>query len=90
MSSRNAEAAGQFPADNSDHLWTIKQAAAYLGVAVATVYQWVSQGKRSADPIPTIHLSTRCLRFPINKLKAWANRRGNDQSGDKAGKGGAL
>jgi len=68
----------------------LKAAAAYLGVAVATVYQWVSQGKRSADPIPTIHLSSRCLRFPVERLKAWANRRGNDQSGDNTGKGGAL
>jgi len=56
-------------------LWNIKEAAAYLGVAIGTLYQWVSRNKYSADPVPTIHLSKRCLRFPADKLIVWAERR---------------
>jgi len=55
-------------------------------VSVGTVYQWVCRGKYLTDPIPSCHLSSRCLRFPCEKLKAWADRRGH--GGDQNPQGG--
>ena len=54
----------------------IRQAARILGVAVGTLYHWVSRAPRAGDPIPFIKLSARCLRFPDRDLEDWAARRG--------------
>jgi|GEM_PF-2323741 len=54
---------------------TVKEAAPILGVEVGTLYQWVSRSPGTIDPIPFVKFSSRCLRFPLDELIAWAERR---------------
>ena len=50
-----------------------KQVAARLGVAVGTVYGWVSLGR-----IPCVRFGPRCVRFDPGEIDAWVeqHRRG--------------
>ena len=53
-----------------DRLLRIEDAAAYLGVAVGTLYHWVSE-----ERIPVVRLSRRSIRFRISDLSSWANEK---------------
>jgi excisionase family DNA binding protein len=50
-----------------DRLLKIDEAAAYLGVAVGTLYHWVSQ-----ERIPVVRISGRAVRFRLSALNNWA------------------
>lgn len=54
---------------------TVNEAAAFLGIAGGTLRNWVCRSKYEADPIPFAKFTSRCLRFPAEKLEAWAGRR---------------
>lgn len=71
-------------------LLTVTEAADFLGVAKGTIYHWCCRLKFTADPIPTRRLSSRCLRFPADELKAWADRRGGRRNGANTDKGRGL
>jgi predicted DNA-binding transcriptional regulator AlpA len=55
---------------------TVREAAAFLGVAMGTLRNWVCRSKYEADPLPYAKFSSRCLRFPEQSLIQWAERRG--------------
>jgi excisionase family DNA binding protein len=56
------------PADRSaEPLWTIPQAAEYLGLSVSWVRQRVAAGK-----IPCIRVGGWAVRFEPDVLRAWA------------------
>ena len=50
----------------SDRLLTIDEVAAMTGLAVGTLYHFVSQ-----ERIPVVRLSKRCLRFRQFELSDW-------------------
>ena len=60
----------------SNRLLTVKEAAHLLGISPGTLYHWLSDGKWLDDPIPVVRFSSRCVRFPIEELRAWCLRRG--------------
>lgn len=45
-----------------EHLWTVEDAAKYLGVTTQTVYKWVKKGE-----IPAIRVN-RFLRFSQSEI----------------------
>jgi excisionase family DNA binding protein len=53
-----------FPGE--DRLLTIKEVSALTGLAVGTLYHFVSQKR-----IPVMRLSKRCIRFRLSSLKRW-------------------
>jgi excisionase family DNA binding protein len=57
-------ASSRFPA--ADRLLTIKEVAELTGLAVGTLYHFVSQKR-----IPVVRLSTRCIRFRQSDLSDW-------------------
>ena len=81
MSKSNADLALASSSEYPKHLWKIEDVAAFFGVSVGTVYQWNSRLKHSADPLPVIRLSRRCLRFDPDEVKKWADRRNNHLNG---------
>jgi excisionase family DNA binding protein len=50
----------------SDRLLTINEVADMTGLAVGTLYHFVSQKR-----IPVVRLSKRCIRFRKSDLSAW-------------------
>jgi predicted DNA-binding transcriptional regulator AlpA len=62
----------------ADSLWTVKQAAAFLGYHPGSLYRIIEQERAfpTADPIPFISLSSRAVRFDPVKLREWVDRRG--------------
>lgn len=53
-------------ATTSDRLLTINEVAEMTGLAVGTIYHFVSEKR-----IPVIRLSRRCVRFRLSDLQAW-------------------
>lgn len=49
-----------------DRLLTIKEVAELTGLAVGTIYHFVSQSK-----IPVVRISSRCIRFRLSSLERW-------------------
>jgi excisionase family DNA binding protein len=50
----------------SDRLLTINEVATMTGLAVGTLYHFVSQKR-----IPVVRLSKRCIRFRKSDLATW-------------------
>jgi excisionase family DNA binding protein len=50
----------------SERLLTINEVADMTGLAVGTIYHFVSQKR-----IPVIRLSRRCVRFRLSDLQTW-------------------
>jgi excisionase family DNA binding protein len=50
----------------SERLLTIKEVSELTGLAVGTLYHFVSQQK-----IPVVRLSKRCIRFRYSDLMTW-------------------
>lgn len=44
----------------------IRELSALIGIEIGTIYHWVS-----ADRIPSVKLSQRCLRFSLPAIRAW-------------------
>ena len=51
-------------------LWTVKEVAEYLNLAVGSVYQLLSQKR-----LPCVRLSARCVRFDPRQIEAWIAER---------------
>jgi excisionase family DNA binding protein len=50
----------------SDTLLTIHEVAELTGLAVGTLYHWVSQRR-----IPAVRFSSRCVRFRRSDIEEW-------------------
>ena len=67
------------PHPSPKRFWTAKEAAAYVGVHVRTLYDWCNfkpgktTGQRISIP-PFRRLGRNLLRFPIDEFKEWADR----------------
>lgn len=59
---------------NSKYI-TVSEASVFLGIAKGTLRNWVWRSKFEVDPIPFTKFTSRCLRFPLDKLEVWAERR---------------
>lgn len=53
----------------NDRLLKIDEAAEFLGIAVGTLYHWVSQQR-----VPVVRLSRRSIRFRLSELGDWASQ----------------
>jgi excisionase family DNA binding protein len=51
-----------------ENLVSIKEVSKATGIAVGTLYHWVSEGK-----IPVVRLSKRCIRFRLADLALWVD-----------------
>ncbi|WP_280451972.1 helix-turn-helix domain-containing protein [Nocardia cyriacigeorgica] len=51
-----------------NRLWTVEEAAYFLGVPVKTLYQWKWQGEG-----PPVRKVGRHLRYNPTRLRAWAD-----------------
>lgn len=49
-----------------DRLLTATEIADFLQVEVKTIYKWSSQGR-----IPCVKFSGKCVRFDLEKVRAW-------------------
>ena len=56
--------------ENDCVLLTIKQVASITGLAVGTLYHFVSQRR-----IPIVRISARCVRFRRSDIDAWLAER---------------
>jgi excisionase family DNA binding protein len=65
-STKRALGAGRTFASAPDRLLTVKEVASLTGLAVGTLYHFVSQGR-----IPVVRISPRCLRFRESDLQRW-------------------
>ena len=58
--------------------WRSKEAAAYLGISVHTLYHWLNPKKRKngthliGPKPPHRRYGRNCIRFPIKELQQWA------------------
>ena len=50
----------------NDRLLTINEVSELTGLAVGTLYHFVSEKK-----IPVVRLSRRCIRFRLSRLERW-------------------
>jgi excisionase family DNA binding protein len=57
----------------------IHELSALTGIAVGTLYHWVSQGR-----IPCVRLSLRCVRFSVPAIKEWLADLNQAPTGDNA------
>jgi excisionase family DNA binding protein len=57
-----------------------REAAAFLGVAVGTLYAWVHHGRA-----PCYRLGPRCVRFDLEQLARWLQRHACGDAGHDAG-----
>lgn len=62
---------------NSEQLWTVDQAAAFLQVDRTMIYKWMSDGQ-----LPSIRLGARARRLDPAKVRAFAEARTENQLGD--------
>jgi excisionase family DNA binding protein len=53
-----------------DRLWTVVEAANFLGIVPGTLYRMVSEHR-----VPVIKLSARCIRFRRAELEQWIAER---------------
>jgi excisionase family DNA binding protein len=56
--------------ENDCVLLTIKQVSSITGLAVGTLYHFVSQRR-----IPIVRISARCVRFRRSDIDAWLAKR---------------
>ena len=54
--------------EKTDGLMDVREAAAYLGIAVGTLYRLAGKA------IPVVRLSVRCIRFRKSKLDEFIER----------------
>lgn len=62
--------------------WHPKEAAEYLRIHVGTLYEWVSNTKKSnrnqpvlLGPKPPFHrFGRKVIRFPVKAFRDWANK----------------
>ena len=47
-------------------LWTVSQAAKFLGINTIILYRWIAKRK-----IPAVRISTRCLRLDPRRIDKW-------------------
>jgi predicted DNA-binding transcriptional regulator AlpA len=59
------------PAPLPDHLWDVRETAAFLGVPVSTLYYWSYRGEGG----PPILRIGRCLRYSPRSVLEWAASR---------------
>ncbi len=57
-----------------------REAAAFLGVAVGTLYAWVHHGR-----VPCYRLGRRCVRFDLTQLARWLALHASGDAGQDAG-----
>ncbi len=62
-------------------LLTAEEVAELLHVALITVYKWTAQNK-----IPHVHLSPKCVRYPLNLLQEWIDAKAHNVEFVEAGK----
>ena len=60
-------AANTEPIDD-DRLWTVVEAARFLGLAPGSLYHLISQKR-----VPVIRISSRCVRFRRSDLEKWVS-----------------
>ena len=51
---------------NEKLLLDVNELSALTGIAVGTIYHWVSEGR-----LPCVRLSARCLRFSLPAIREW-------------------
>lgn len=51
---------------NEKLLIDIRELSSLTGIAIGTLYHWVSEGR-----IPYVKLSQRCLRFSLTSIREW-------------------
>jgi excisionase family DNA binding protein len=56
------------PSETNQRLLNVADAAAWLGIARGTLYQWLSANKKG---LPAIRLSRRCVKFRVSDLERW-------------------
>lgn len=56
----------------SDHFYTIKEAAAYLGVCDKTFRRYLKKPFEKGGP-PRRRITAQCVRIPIEPFIEWAN-----------------
>jgi predicted DNA-binding transcriptional regulator AlpA len=71
-----AENATTFGETLMQKLWNVNEVADFLGVAVGSVYHFVSQKR-----IPCVRLSARCLRFDSQVIREWVAARAENSEG---------
>lgn len=67
---RSSGSSGRQTAIDDDCLLTVREAAAFLHLAPGTIFHLVSQKR-----LPTIRISSRCIRFSRRALLAWIDSR---------------
>ncbi len=53
---------------DDDELWTVRQAAKFLGVSGRTVWTWSTP----RGTLPCRKIGTRVVRYSRNELRAWS------------------
>jgi len=56
----------------SNHFFTIKEAAAYIGVSRKTFQRYLKKPTAKGGP-PRRRITAQCVRIPIEQFIAWAN-----------------
>jgi excisionase family DNA binding protein len=57
----------------SGKLWSVKEVAEYLGLAVGTVYHLLSEKR-----LPCVRISGRCVRFDPRRIEEWVAERAEE------------
>ena len=61
----------------SKQFFTLKEAAAYVGINTKTFYRWTKRSRKDRPPI--IKLSPNCVRVPVEDFIKWINSRMENQ-----------
>ena len=61
----------------SKQFFTLKEAAAYVGVTRKTLYLWTKRPRKDRPPI--IKLSPNCVRVPVEDFIKWINSKMENQ-----------
>jgi hypothetical protein len=56
----------------SNHFFTIKEAAAYIGISDKTFRRYLKKPFEKGGP-PRRRITKQCVRIPIEQFIAWAN-----------------
>jgi excisionase family DNA binding protein len=53
----------------SKHYFTLKEAAAYIGVHQKTFYRWTKRPRKDRPPL--VKISRHCVRVPVEEFTDW-------------------
>ena len=56
--------------EDADRLWTVTEAACFLGLARGSLYHLISERR-----VPVVRISSRCVRFSRRALIEWVQSR---------------